>query len=242
MGEIVLITGASRGIGREYVRQYLERGSRVFATCRNPSEAAGLQALAEAYPDTCHVLRMDVTKDDEIRAAAEEAAAHTDRLDVLVNNAGIFAEGEAGLETVESAKMLHVLHVDAVAPVIVTKYFLPLLRKAEHARVVNITSGAGVLTKKKKTPNGQYSYGAGKAALNMAIKSMAADMAPLGIIAIGLGPGFVETDMTRGGSRQPPLQPRESVAGMIRVIDALTPDDAGAFRGHDGAPCDWEIG
>lgn len=237
----VVITGASRSIGLEFTRQYLERGAMVFATCRNPERAEGLQTLKEQHPDTCIPVQMDVMDDGQIQAAARAVSESADQVDLLINNAGIYGENEAGLESISSETLLRVLHVDAVGPVMVTRYFLPLLRKSDSAKVASLTSGAGLLKHGLPKAGGSYSYGAGKAALHKVLQSMAADLATEGIVSVGMAPGFVLTDMTRGSPRTPPLLPEESVAGMIRVMDGLTREDVGRFLAWDGHECEWTV-
>jgi len=235
----VLVTGSSRGIGLEFARQYCRLGWRVLATCRRPDASPGLAALADEFPDRLLPLRMDVADEEQVRACRQAVAERIDRLDLLINNAGCFAEGEEGLARVEGGRMLHVFAVNAVGPVIVAREFAPLLARGAQPKVVNITSGAGVLSARPLRAGGQYSYGGSKAALNHFVRGLAGDLRDLGVIVVGIGPGFVLTDMTRDSGRTPPLTPPESVAGMIRTIDALTMERTGLFFGHDGKECDW---
>lgn len=238
---VILITGASRGLGLEFTRQFLQRGATVWAACRDPANASGVQELAEAFGTACRPLPLDVTNDKEIEQAAVEVGAHSGRLDLLINNAGTFVPGEHGLATVSTAGLLRVLHVNAVAPVSVTRAFLPLLRKACGATVVSLTSGAGLLKRELPAGGGQYGYGASKAAMHKLLQSLAADLRAEGVISVGMAPGFVLTDMTRWAPRTPPLLPEQSVSGMIRVIDALTLEDAGHFLDWEGRHCAWEV-
>jgi NAD(P)-dependent dehydrogenase (short-subunit alcohol dehydrogenase family) len=235
----VAVTGSSRGIGLEFVRQYATRGATVFATCRNPDKAQQLKQLAEQMPSRVIPVTLDVTRDEQIVAAAGIIAEQAGTLDVLVNNAGCFAPGEEGIATLSADSMLYVYHVNVVGPAILCKHMRPLLAKADRPRVINLTSGAGLLGRRPLQPGRQYSYGATKAALNKVIRSLAGDLAQDGIICCGMAPGFVATDMTAGSDRTPPLTPEESVRGMIAATDALTLQDAGEFYSHAGEVCNW---
>ncbi len=237
---VALITGAGRGIGRELARQLAGEGWRVYAGVRNEGAGAGLEGEGQGRVTA---VRLEVTDEGQARAAAERVMAGEGRLDLLIHNAGIFAEGEEGLATVDSARMLRVYHVNAVAPVVLTRIFLPLLEASGGAKIFTLTSGAGVL--RRPDPGmwggagGQFSYGASKAALHMATRRLAAELRPRGIGVYGMAPGFVLTDMTRASKAPPPLRVEESAAGMRAVMARLTLEDTGRFYSYDGGECDW---
>jgi NAD(P)-dependent dehydrogenase (short-subunit alcohol dehydrogenase family) len=233
----ILITGANRGLGLEFVRQFLERGD--TAGCREPESAAELHELQTTFPEHLNVVRLDVADAASIAAARAEVEAQTDRLDWLINNAGTFATGEAGLNHTDAAKMAHVYAVNCIGPVIMAQQFAPLLAKGERPLLANLTSGVGLLTDEERGPGGQYSYRATKSALNLLIRSLSFDLKPHGIMVVGIGPGFVLTDMTRGSSVTPPLLPPESVRGMIATLEARTFADTGRFYDWSGNEADW---
>lgn len=230
----ILITGAARGIGLEYVRQYAPRGDRVFATCRDPDGADKLRAVASEYPDRVEMLPLDVTDRDAIdRVAAHVAGDGEGTLDVLINNAGLSPRGEE-LSNLEAQAMLDVLAVNAVAPLIVAQRCRHLLAAAGQPRIVNMSSSMGSLA--KKDYGRHYSYASSKAALNMLTRAAAHDLAPDGIIVVALHPGWVQTDL---GGAQATLSPRESVAGLIRVIDDLAPAQSSRFLTWQGEEHPW---
>lgn len=230
----ILVTGASRGLGLELVRQYADAGARVFAGYRAPDTADALRALAEEGTSDVEPLALDVTDRAAIDAAVarigEDGAGH---LDVLINNAGLSPRGEE-FSNLDAYAMLRVLHVNAVAPVIVAQRCRALLAAAAHPRVVNVSSAMGSLT--KKDYGRHYSYAASKAALNMLTRAAAHDLRDEGIVVVALHPGWVQTDL--GGS-QATLSPRESVEGMIRVIDGLTPEHSSRFLTWTGDEHPW---
>jgi NAD(P)-dependent dehydrogenase (short-subunit alcohol dehydrogenase family) len=228
----VLITGANRGIGLELVRQYLGRGDRVFAACRDPERAEHLRGLGG--PDRLTVTAMDVADEQSIREACKAVRAQTDGLDVLVNNAGIYWKGRDGLTTFDVTEMLEVFRVNSVGPLVVVREFLDLLRRGNAPRVANVSSEMGSIGRKHS--GSEYGYSASKAALNMITRLLSFDLRRDGIVVVTLHPGWVKTDM---GGRGAPLEPAESVRGMLAVIDGLKPADSGHFFQWDGQELPW---
>ena len=231
-----LITGASRGIGREFARQYAMAGFTVFAGMRSPDASP----FTEQFQGDIIPLTLDVAKVAHFGQAARLIQNRGLKLDLLIHNAGIFAEGEEGIETLDADKMLLVYRVNVLAPALLTQALLPVLQ-TPGARVVALVSGAALLTPRTEGPGGQYSYGATKAALNKVLRNLHFDLSPRGVIVAGIGPGFVQTDMTRGSTALPPLTPGQSVTGMRRTLDALSPSDSGQFFSHDGSRCNWML-
>jgi len=234
----VPVTGAGRGLGLELTRRYLERGDQVFATCRQPSRARDLAALAGAHRDQLTVLALDVADAASIRAAHAAVRRRTKALDLLINNAGVYsrrgsADPSERLGTLRFDDALHVLRTNAVAPLMVTQQCLDLLAAGRAPRVVAISSEYGSVSENDGFP---YYYAASKAALNMLMRSLAADVRRRGIVAAILDPGWVRTDM---GGPQAPLTPARSVAGMMRVIDGLTARDSGRFYTWEGTVAPW---
>lgn len=229
----VLITGANRGIGLELARHYLERGDLVLATARNLDAAGDLQTLAASYPDRCHLFALEVTDEENIVAVAAQAATLVDGLDVLINNAGVFPRNERP-ETLDAAVLLHTLHTNAVAPLIVVRELLPLLRRGQQPRILNITSQLGSLN--RRASGRCYSYCSSKAALNMLTRSLAFDLQGDGIIAVVVHPGWVQTDM--GGAHAPVLV-GESARGIIALADGLLPEQTSKFLTWDGREHAW---
>lgn len=229
----VLITGSNRGLGLAFTRQTMDRGHRVFATCRRPDEAQNLLRVREQNPDQLTVLRLDVTDRKSIEAAAEAVAHHEEALDLLINNAGVNPKGEH-LGNLDAETMLHTYHVNAVGPMLVAQAHLDLLRAGNDTRILNISSTSGSLT--QKSSGGGYSYSSSKSALNMLTRALAFDLKADGIIAAAFHPGWVKTDM--GGSAAH-LSPDESVKGVLDVAARLSLSDTGSFYYHDGPEAPW---
>ena len=229
----VLVTGANRGLGLEFVQQLLARGARVIAACRQPGRALKLTELAAAHPGHLHVLPLDLARERSISGLAHEAGMLTDRLDALINNAGVLVSGERYGELAAKA-FADTFATNVIGPLLLTQALTPLLEHGEAARVVNLSSdlGSHADTLAFNTP----SYAISKAALNMVTRLTAAELGPRGITVISLNPGWVRTDM--GGARAP-LAANESVAAMLEVIDGLNPGDSGRFLDYSGAEVAW---
>jgi NAD(P)-dependent dehydrogenase (short-subunit alcohol dehydrogenase family) len=217
-----LVTGTSRGLGLELVRQLHARGDDVIATCRTRTP--------ELDEIGCRVVDgIDVGSDgvgDALRRALRDGQA----LDVVVNNAGVGRWDT--LETVDLDAARDELDVNALGPLRVTLALLP--RLAAGAKIALVSSKAGSIG--DRPSGGNYGYRMSKAALNMLGANLAADLAARGIHVAVLHPGFVRTEMTRGGGN---LDPPESAAGLIRQIDALDASRSGRFFHSDGSEIAW---
>ncbi|MBA8882909.1 SDR family oxidoreductase [Dokdonella fugitiva] len=226
-----LVTGANRGIGLEFVRQLLARGERVVATCRHPGRALELTRLAGAHPGHLLVLPLTLPDTRSIAELVREIATLDLRIGLLVNNAGMLVEGER-FGAIDAKALADSFATNAQGPFLLAQALAP--RLAEGARVANLTSTLGSIgsTDSPYSP----SYSISKAALNMASRLLALALEPRRAIVIALCPGWVRTDM---GGANAPLGAPESVAAMLRVIDALKPGDSGSFLSERGHPIPW---
>lgn len=221
----VLVTGANRGIGLEFVRQYATDGWRVVATCRRPEAADELNALG------VEVHRLDVADFSAVDALARSLAGQA--VDLLVNNAGLYGERQA-LGGIDYAGWEQVLRVNALAPLKMVEAFLPHLDAGTGKRIACLSSKMGSMA--ENSSGGAYVYRSSKAALNAVVKSLALDLRGRGIAVAALHPGWVRTAMGGPGAL---IGPAESVAGMRRVIDGLTIEGSGHFYAYDGTEVPW---
>lgn len=227
----VLITGSSRGIGLELARRYAALGWRVYATCRTPSAAQALNELASLHAHlTVHAL--DVTDARSIEALAASLLGQP--VDLLINNAGIGGSAVT-LGAIDLVRWRSVLETNVLGPTKIVDAFVPHLLAGALRKVVNISSTLGSIA---RSSGGNYAYRSSKAALNMVMRSMALDLAPQGIIVVLMSPGIVDTDFTRGG-RMPKISVQDSVAGLMTMIDRLTPEHAGTFLRYSGETVEW---
>jgi len=229
----VLVTGTNRGLGLEFVHQLLARGDRVLAACRQPSDAAALNALAAAHPSQLSVQRVEMADAASIAALAAEAGRAFDGLDLLVNNAGMTVRGER-FGAVDGEAMLAALRTNAVGPFLLTQALAPLLAKGAAPVVANISSQLGSIARTTSfyTP----SYAVSKAALNMASTLLARAMANDGVCVVAFHPGWVQTDMGGAGA---PLAVGDAVTALLDVIARLRVEDSGRFLDHHGHDMPW---
>jgi NAD(P)-dependent dehydrogenase (short-subunit alcohol dehydrogenase family) len=225
----ILVTGASRGLGLELVRQYLATGAQVFAAARHPD--GELAALATAHAATLTLIPLDVTLDDQRQAAVATVEKVAGALDVLVNNAGKNAKG-AALGAYTDALLLELVHTNAVAPVMLGQAFLPLLARGTNPRLVNVSTQVGSFGWNQAGTSAPYA--ASKAALNMYTRALAREAR--GITTIAVHPGWVKTDM---GGPSATLTVVESATYLRTLVDRLEPSDSGQFFNYDGTPHPW---
>ena len=223
----VLVTGASRGIGREFCRQYAAEGWRVLATMRSPDRASPFdRGGIERF-------RLDVGDRGRILELAQELEGCA--IDLLVNNAGLWAgdEGEA-LGGFSDERWMEQFRVHVLGTMAMCETFAPNVAASGQKRIVQISSGNGSLSR-EENPS-YYPYNSTKAALNMITRGMAFDLRARGITVVALSPGFVATDM---GGPDADLRPEESVSAMRAVIARLRPEDSGAFLRYTGEVYPW---
>jgi NAD(P)-dependent dehydrogenase (short-subunit alcohol dehydrogenase family) len=230
----VVLTGASRGLGLEFTRQWLAAGHQVFALARDPRRSKGLTALGREHPESLVALPADVTDDESVREAARAVAERVQGLDILLNNAGV-GGGYASIEELDHDEVRQVFETNTLGPLRVTRALLPLLRRGrDPRRLVHITSLMGSIGDNQS--GGAYAYRMSKAALNMASANLAHELRGHGIVSVVLHPGWVHTDM---GGRGAPLAVDEAVGALIDTIDDLTLEHSGGFYDRLGEPLPW---
>ncbi|MGR9046858.1 MAG: SDR family oxidoreductase [Gammaproteobacteria bacterium] len=230
--QTVLITGANRGLGLEFCRQYAASGWRVLACCRQPENAAGLNSLADRY-STIQIEKLDVSDFARIDALSERLSDI--RLEVLINNAGIYGEIPGrGFGNLDYQAWMTTLLINTQAPVKMAEAFLAQLERSDKKLIVAISSLMGSMT--DNTSGGSLLYRSSKAALNAAMKSLAIDLAPRSVGVLLLHPGWVRTDM---GGKHALIDAEQSVTGMRRSIDGFTLDQTGRFVKYDGSLLPW---
>jgi NAD(P)-dependent dehydrogenase (short-subunit alcohol dehydrogenase family) len=237
----VLITGANRGLGLEFVRQYAADNWAVIAVCRNPSKADELQKLMSKH-NSVRIEALDTADMASIKTLTEKL--DDIEIDVLINNAGVFSGGvfsgsatkvDKGQEfgSLDAEAWDKVLRINTIAPIMMTEALLPHLQRSKDAKVINITSKMGSID---EMGSGYIAYRTSKAALNAAMRVVMHDLKSKGVTIVNLHPGWVQTDM---GGKEAPLQPEASIKGMRKVIAGLTPKDSGQFIGYDGKVIPW---
>ena len=230
--QTVLITGANRGLGLEFCRQYADAGWRVLACCRNPAEAPALNRLADHYT-SLQIETLDVADFAQIDALSARLADA--KVDVLINNAGVYRDTQdRGFGNLDYQAWEMTLRVNTQAPVKMAEAFLPQLEHSDKKLIVAISSLMGSMT--DNTSGGSIFYRSSKAALNAAMKSLAIDLNPYSVGVLIFHPGWVRTDM---GGPNALINAEKSVTGMRRSIDGFTLAQSGSFVKYDGTTLPW---
>jgi|LakMenE01Jun11ns_1017448.scaffolds.fasta_scaffold9958922_3 NAD(P)-dependent dehydrogenase (short-subunit alcohol dehydrogenase family) len=227
----VLITGANRGLGLEFTKQYSEAGCKVIACCRNPESAERLQALALFSKGQIQIIGLNVSVIDEIKELGQRLK--DTHIDILINNAGSFG-GKQTLAEIDYQSWSETLKTNTFAPVAIAQALKENLIAGSRKLIVNITSKMGSIDDNKS--GSYYIYRSSKVALNMVTKSLAVDLQKEGITVIAIHPGWVKTDM---GGKGASIQADESIQGMRKVIEDVCLADSGQFLDFKGQVIEW---
>ncbi|XP_066594546.1 C-signal [Prorops nasuta] len=243
----ILVTGSNRGLGLGLIRHLTKRPgtAKIFATCRNAAKAEELQEIAEKSGKV-HIIEIDLldSKNYKIIVDKVEREVGDKGLNVLFNNAGVSSKFTR-LGIVKESQIIEAFQINTVAPILLTKALLPLLKKAakysqlnglsiEKAAVINMTSVLGSITENET--GGFYPYRCSKAALNAATKSMSLDLKPDHILVTCIHPGWVKTDL--GGSNAP-MDVNSSVTAILNTLESLSEKHNGCFLQYDGQFLPW---
>lgn len=228
----ILITGANRGLGLEFCKQYAQENWNVIACCREPEKATALTKLKAEFSNIS-IFPLDVsnlTQIDQLAKTLDNSA-----IDILLNNAGIYGdESGHGFGNLDYAQWQKNMTVNVFAPVKMMEAFLPHLQRGEQKKVVAMSSLMGSI--EDNGSGGSILYRSSKAALNAAMKSIAIDTHCKKIAVLILHPGWVKTDM--GGSNAP-MEIPESVIKMREIIANFTHQQSGEFLRYDGQKLPW---
>ena len=217
---VVVVTGASRGLGFELVQQLALAGREVVACCRSVPQAALHRRVRR--------IALDVTDPASVTQMAAALAGRP--VDLLINNAALRG-ATGGLARVEPEDFARVMATNVLAPLLVTRALLPNLRAGQGV-VANISSRAGSMTE-GRDPDGDYAYRCSKAALNMATVTLADET---GLTVLSVHPGWIKTDM---GGPEADLTTAASASAMLGWLALAGPADSGSFRTYDGIPVAW---
>ena len=225
----VLITGANRGLGLEFTKQYAADGWNVLACCRHPQSALDLQALAKVNANIT-IQPLDVADFAQIDALALQLKDES--IDVLINNAGVYPASSFGDTNYEA--WAEGFKVNSMAPLKMAEAFVQHITRGQLKKIATLSSKMGSLD--DNTSGESYSYRSSKTAVNMVMKSLSIDLKPYGISVVTLHPGWVQTDM--GGSNAL-ISVHTSVSGLRKVIESLSLESTGKFIAYDGKAIPW---
>ena len=223
-----LITGANRGLGLEFVRQYAADGWRVLAACRDPGHAGALAGVT----GTVQIHALDVTDGAQIAALARTLEGKA--IDLLLSNAGIYGPRPSTLGSVDYEAWEEVMRVNVMAPLRIAESFADHVARSERKLIVTISGDKGSIADNRS--GGSYIYRSSKSAVNAVMKNLSIELGPRGITVVVLHPGWVKTDMGGAGA---PVDARVSIAGMRKVIADLREGDTGRFLNYEGEELRW---
>jgi NAD(P)-dependent dehydrogenase (short-subunit alcohol dehydrogenase family) len=221
----VLVVGASRGLGREFVRQYAADGARVLGTARSE---AGLAAVREAGGEA---LALDVLDDRAVAALPARLAGRP--IDVAILNAGVYGPRASALAPPANDEFDLVMRTNVRAPMQLIAALAPVM-EASRGRLAVVSSRMGSMSLMSSSAG--WLYRASKAAVNAAIKAASLELGPKGIVCMAFHPGWVRTDMGGAGAD---IDPSTSVAGMRRVLAASNESHNGTFLNYGGEQLSW---
>ncbi|NLP35965.1 MAG: SDR family oxidoreductase [Clostridiales bacterium] len=234
MKKKILVTGASRGLGFNITRKYLENGETVFAGARDITSEK-LQALKENYPDTLIPITLDVTDTASVNAAAKSIGSYTEHLDVIINNAAIHSP--TSFEILERADIddcMATYDVNSLGPLRVVKACLSLIRNGDGAKIINISSESGSIGACGR--DREFDYCMTKAALNMGTKLLANYLNKDKILVLAVHPGWMRTDM---GGPNAHLDPYEAACQLVELFEKRNTLDGPIFIDNEGEEYPW---
>tara|TARA_R110001583_G_scaffold8952_2_gene42227 strand:- start:2430 stop:3122 length:693 start_codon:yes stop_codon:yes gene_type:complete len=227
----VFITGANRGLGLEFVKQYAQKGHNVIACSRNFSQATELSQLAALHTNI-QLYELNVTDEDQISELT--TVFKNQPIDVLIHNAGVGGFQCEALGDMDQKGWLEVLTVNTVSPMLITQALLANILASKAKTIIGLTSILASID--DNNSGGRYSYRASKAALNQIIKSLACELSDDGVKAAVIHPGWVKTEM---GGADGKITPAQSITGMMKVIENLQTKHSGSFFVYDGTQLPW---
>ena len=229
----VLVIGANRGIGLEFVRQFLKKSGieNLIATYRSIENSETLINLAERYKKL-KLIKIDMTNDSDIKKLKIELSGQT--IDYLILNAAIYDGKENSIKSVTAENFIQMLRTNTVAPAILLKTLLKNIIASNRKIVMCISSRAGSISSQKIAS--KYSYRASKVALNSVMRNASLELEDQGVKIIIINPGWVKTDM---GGPNAVIEVDESVSGMIRVLENADQLKTGCFLDYQGNSLPW---
>lgn len=225
-----VVTGASRGIGLEMVKQLLSQGQVVIGACRNPDGARDLWEIQSDYKSRFRYLKLDLADPSTITDLGLKLK--DERIDVLVNNAGVLKGAGEGLLALSFDDVVKSFDVNTIGPLRVTRALMPCLQRSDSPKIINMTSMMGSITDNKS--GSYYAYRMSKAALNMFNMCLAREFPD--VTSVVMHPGWVKTEM---GGPAAPTSVFDSVAGILKVISEIKASDSGRFLDFRGQGIAW---
>ena len=227
----ILVTGANRGLGIEFVEQYLNKGYEVIATYRNENSSMDLIEMGNERSNL-KLLQLDVSSKKSLNSFAKNLGNLP--IDIFINNAGVYGPRNSSFGNVDEENWIPAIKVNAIAPILLTQLIIKNIRAGADKKLIYITSKMGSIDDNKG--GGAYVYRSSKTALNSVVKSLSVDLENEGMTVALIHPGWVKTDM---GGPNAIIDREISVRGMTEVISNLDISSTGNFYNYDGSIIPW---
>mgnify|MGYP001212943334 FL=1 len=227
----ILITGANRGLGLEFVERYLESGDDVMASYRNEDSSFDLIKMSNERSNL-KLLQLDVSSNKSLNSFAENLGDSP--IDIFINNAGVYGPRNSSFGNVDEENWIPAIKINAIAPILLTQLIIKNIKSGADKKLIYITSKMGSIDDNKG--GGAYVYRSSKTALNAVVKSLSVDLENEGIVVALIHPGWVKTDM---GGPNALIDKETSVRGMTEVISNLDISSTGNFYNYDGSIIPW---
>lgn len=233
----VLVTGANRGLGLEFARQYLAEGWKVIATARDPEKAMELKSLSSSSPNL-QIRTLDVADDESVEECANDLDGQP--IDLLLLNSAIYPRGGSRVGEIDYDGWRDAIETNLFGPLRLIEVLVENVAASERKLIAAISTSMASLRAVQGGGVAQsgtaYQYRTSKTALNMAISIVAKELEPRGISAFVVDPGWVKTDM---GGAHAQLTPQQSIAGMRKLFERPAAELSGKFLGYDGLTRPW---
>lgn len=237
----VFISGASRGLGLEFARQYAAQGWNVIATARRPEASDGLQTLVGQYPRTVVLDSMDVTIQADVERVAERIAAHP--IDVLIHSAGIWGDlDKQTFGTLDYDAYQWIYEVNAIGPVRVSEALITNVRASQQKKIIILGGGMGTRKTVESAPGGHYWYRMARAANLISMAIVQRENKKSGVVVGIISPGKVDTQMLKDSgwpTHFKKISAEDSARFVIEQIETLTPEKGGELINYDGTVIGW---
>jgi NAD(P)-dependent dehydrogenase (short-subunit alcohol dehydrogenase family) len=232
-GQIILITGANRGLGLAMTEKFLTLGHRVLAVIRHKSDA--LHQLIKKHGDDLNVFNADVSDEPAVKTVLAEISTRVQHIDILINNAAVHLDPKrVPIERVDFSVYGRTFLVNSVAPLIIIKHALPLVRRGERKLIVNVSSEAGSIGDCWR--KSEYAYCMSKAALNMASRILQNDVQKDGIKVLAIHPGWFSSDM---GGNEAPITPVAAAEQVVALLMKPFQPKGPLYYSPDGQVMPW---
>lgn len=226
----VLITGANRGIGLEFAKQYYAAGWRVIACCLNPEQATKVRSLSPRS-ERLLILKLDLSEIKDIEILASKLSNET--IDILINNGGVYSD-DLNIDDIDPLVWLEAFKINTIAPVMIAQNLIPQISKGHDKIIINISSDMASINMNKS--GGRCIYRTTKSALNAATRCMAINYKSKNISVFAIDPGWVQTDMGGSGAL---ITTEESVKSIRAILKSLTLENSGEFITFNGDKLSW---